>query len=82
MEVNREQAHPRLKLRIGPMGETWSYATLNVMGKAIDGIDGRRYVGEATQSLRNNGAIDIPDPTYGYLGGLIGAWNDRLRSRQ
>ena len=63
-ESNYEHHQSRLKLRIGPAGKTGPYATLNIMAQTIDGIVGKRYAEEAAQSLRNNGAIDIPNPTY------------------
>ena len=69
MEANHAQKQPMLKLRIGTAGKTGPYATSGVMTQTIGGIVGKRSREEATQSVKNNGSIDIPIPTYGYLGG-------------
>ena len=55
------------KIRFGR--KTRSCATLNIAMQTIDDIVGKRSREEATQSLRRNGSVDIPNPTYGYLGG-------------
>ena len=67
MGANHAQKRPRLKLGIGSEGKTGSYATMNIATQTIGGIVGKRSMEEATQPMRNNGAIDIPIPTYGYL---------------
>ena len=69
MDVSHEQRTPMLKLRIGAARNTWSYATLNIMTHAIEGILGKGYVEDATISMKKNGAIANPIPKYGYLGG-------------
>ena len=67
-ELNQMQRQQMLKLRIGSTGKTGSYSTLNIMTQTTDGIAGQRSREEAAQAMRNNGAIDIPNPKYGYLG--------------
>ena len=70
MGANHAQMKPRPKLRIGPTGKTGSRATLNITTQTIGGIVGERSTEEATQAMANIGAIDIPNPTYGYLRGI------------
>ena len=69
MEANHAQKQPRLKLRIGPAGKTGPYATLGVAKKTIGVIVGKISTEEATREMKNNGAIDISNRTYGYLRG-------------
>ena len=72
MVGNREGGNPRLKLRVGPTGNTGSYAALNIITHPIGGIVGRRSVAEVDSSLSLSGYIAIPIPEYGYLmGGRI-----------
>ena len=40
---------------------------MNIVTQTIDGIVGKRPAEGATLAMMNNGAIDIPDPAYGYL---------------
>ena len=68
MDVNHEQRQGRWKLRIGPTGKTGTYAALNKVTQTIDGIVGYKSKEEVDQATRSSGSIEIPDPTYGYLG--------------
>ena len=62
-----EEAEAEAKDRVSR--KTASLATLNITPQTIGGISGKRSREEVARSMRNNGAIDIPNPTYGYLGG-------------
>ena len=69
-EVNREQKHGRLKIRIWTKGKTASYATWNIMTKTIDGIVGKQTKDQVSQAMLRSGSVLIPIPTYGYLSGV------------
>ena len=69
MEANPDQRQGRLAIRIGPTGQTESYATLNIMKKTIDGIVGKKTNKHVSQAMhiREESAVLIPNPTYGNL---------------
>ena len=66
-ESRAEEAKAKTKNRANR--KTGSYATLNIMTQAIDGIVGKISAELAALAMRSNEAIDSPDPTYGYLRG-------------
>ena len=39
------------------------------MTHSIEGVVGKRSVDEVHIALKKNGSVEIPNPTYGYLGG-------------
>ena len=68
MGVNHGYHRPMLKLRIEYKGKSGPYATLNITNQAIGGIFGKKSRGELSRAMKNNGAVDLRTPTYGYLG--------------
>ena len=48
-------------------GETGPYAKLDITTQTIGGVVGKKSMEAAAREMENNGSIEIPSPSYGYL---------------